>query len=166
MRLTVRREEAKECLLCGESFGSQGELENHVVAAHELRPEDEKIGALGWILAIPLLLWELRWVFVGILIVVFVVLGTLGVFDKETAPESRSCPGYYFARDLKRDGEIDSFRSVEPEEGWLCEYELDDVSARFRTSRDEVLLETEGRRSSSVYEAVTEKARAEGYTAR
>lgn len=70
----------KECLLCGERFASEEEFEAHYSAMHE--PE-ERIGVLGWLIAVPVLLWEARGLLIGLAVVVAIVLGVLGVFDNE-----------------------------------------------------------------------------------
>lgn len=74
-----------------------------------------------------------------ILILLFGVLGPLLYFgvidlggtdapgsDKATVPESRSCPGYRLVRRFKADGVISSYRPVQAEPEWDCEYAVDD----------------------------------------
>lgn len=74
-----------------------------------------------------------------IVILLFGVLGPLLYFgvidlggtdapggDKSTVSESRSCPGYKLIRQFKADGTIDSYRAVQAEPPWDCEYMVND----------------------------------------
>jgi hypothetical protein len=48
---------------------------------------------------------------------------------------------------MKAKAQIGSFKSVEPESGWLCEYSLNGEEAfvRFKRSQSDLELEIEGR---------------------
>jgi hypothetical protein len=74
-----------------------------------------------------------------ILILLFGVLGPLLYFgvidlggtdapgsDKASVPESRSCPGYKLIRRFKADGVISSYRAIQAEAEWDCEYAVND----------------------------------------
>jgi hypothetical protein len=161
-------EDGYECLICGESFQAEDELREHEGKDHHAEPGDDKIGALGCLLAIPVLLWEFKGTLFGLFIVVSVILGVLGVFDKDEAPESRRCLGYSWVRDMESAGQIDEFLAVEPEDGWACEYSLDDEAAslRFRQGQKELEVEIEGRGSSDAYDAAVAEAESRGFSGR
>lgn len=122
-------------------------------------------GVLGWIAIIVGGIWGLRWVIVGLFIAGSVVAGALGAFDKPSAPESKDCPGYQMVRDLKTKGQIDTFRSVQPDQGWQCEYSLDndDASIRFKRQGGQLQMEVDGIVSTGAYKAAQREARARGY---
>jgi hypothetical protein len=92
------------------------------------------------------------------------ILGAFGVFDKEKTPDSKGCPGYHFVRDLKVKGQIHTFAAVKPEDGWLCEYSLDneDAEVRFKRTSGQLELEVVGS-SSPAYYAANREARADGF---
>lgn len=153
-------------MLCGEQFDSKGELYAHHETVHE-DDGDDSISWGGCLLAIPALLvvgW--RWLF-GLFVIVAIVLGILGVFDKtKSKTDTRSCPGYSYVRQMKSEGKIESFDRVEPESGWICEYSLNDEQAfmRFKKVEGELQLEIEG--NGEAYEAANKEAEAKGYTDR
>lgn len=70
--------------------------------------------------------------------------------------------------DLKVKGQINTFQAVKPEDGWSCEYSLDnaDTEIRFRAKRGKVEMEIQGYSTTPAYHAATREARAEGYTVR
>lgn len=155
----------EECLLCGDTFETREELEQHHLESHEIE-EDDDLRWWHWVIAIPLLLFAgWRWL-LGLVFVGAVIAGALGIFDKTPAPEIRKCPGYAFVHRMERAGQIDSFASVKPESGWLCEYTVEDeeTEIRFRRVRGgrELELEFEGRPPS--VEKVERWAVREGYS--
>lgn len=150
------------CNLCGVEVGTPDELEAHISEVHE--PKDDELRWWHWVLATPMLLWAARGYLVGLFIVVAIALGLLGVFDKEKTHDSKSCPGYHFVRNLKAKGQISTFSAVKPEDGWKCEYSLDneDAEVRFKQANGEVQMEVAGR-STPAYSAADREARAEGF---
>lgn len=150
------------CNLCGEEVVGPYDLEVHMWDVHEQADDDLKWW--HWVLAIPVLLWEAKGGLIGLVIVAGIVLAAFGVFDKEKVADSRSCPGYQLVRDLKAKGQINTFAAVKPEDGWNCEYSLDneDAEVRFRGHGEEVEIEVAGR-STPAYFAALREAKAEGF---
>jgi hypothetical protein len=131
--------------------------------------EDEDWGLADWLILPFALLWMYRWRIFGGFIVIGVALAALGVFDKTPVAEPRSCPGYGLVRNLKAKGQIDTFVAVKPEEGWECEYSLDneDALVRFKRTSGKVSSEVESHaRGGSAYPAASREMRAEGYAVR
>lgn len=100
----------------------------------------------------------------GALLIVGLVLGALGVFDKTPTHDSKACPGYHFVRELKTKRQINDFVAVKPAQGWDCEYSLDneDAEVRFKRTNREIEMEVDGF-SSAAYYAANREARAEGF---
>ena len=79
-------------------------------------------------------------VIVTIGVVAAIVAAVVFVGDEEqTVPEDHTSTGYKLVRNLKGAGDIDSFKSIEPEDGWEVEYSLNDGDGhiRFRGSEME-----------------------------
>jgi hypothetical protein len=95
---------------------------------------------------------------VGALIGVGLILG-----QEKSAPESASSPGYQMVRQLKASGDIDSFKAIEPEDGWDTEYSLNDGDGhiRFRGSELEYAVSSY---ENDLKTAIESEARQEGFT--
>lgn len=153
------------CLFCGEEFETPVSLSAHVAEVHGAEQDEDDMTALDWLIAIPVLLiagW--RYLF-GAVVIVALVLGALGVFDKTPAPERKDCLGYGFVHTLHSRGEIAEFESVKPEGGWDCEYTLDDedVEIRFKRGAGQEELEYEGYASSPAYGATESLVEERGF---
>lgn len=155
---------AHQCLLCGEEFAYAAELDAHHETEHP-EPEEELTWG-GCLLAIPaLLIMGWRWV-LGFIVVVGLILGAFGVFDKTKTADFKNCPGYGFVRELRREHRIESFDRVEPDSGFLCEYSLDseDAFVRFKRVGKELDIEVESHAGhSEAYDETLKAAENQGF---
>lgn len=93
---------------------------------------------------------RLRWLLPAIVIAVIAVIAITSGGEGKEVPEDPSSPGYSLVRDLKSRGEIDSFKAVEPDEGWSIQYSVDGGDAILRFRGDE--LEYEVRKAADELE--------------
>jgi hypothetical protein len=94
-------------------------------------------------------------------IAVIAVAGLL--FGNEKAvPETRSSPGYLMVRELQRRGDIDSFKAIEPADGWETEYSLESGAAHLRFRGGEMGFDVD-RSDGDLKRAIEAEARREGF---
>jgi C2H2 type zinc finger protein len=121
-----------------------------------------ELGWWDWIFVGFGFLWvAVKWL-IGIGIVVGIILAATGVFDKKEVPEDPSSPGYSIVHDSSLSDEIDSYKSVEPDEGWDTEYEINDgdVTLRFEGQRMQAEY---SRYAEDVVKAIEGVAQSKGY---
>ncbi len=122
-------EAAHRCPDCGQTFDGASALVDHALdpgAAHLRLPKRPWVGraaaAVGVLIGVS---------FVGLL-----ALAAGGSFDRESAPEQPRSEAHRIAVELEADGSIGEYRSVEPDDGWDAQYELDDddgvIRSRYR----------------------------------
>ena len=125
------------CPDCGRLCGTAAELADHALYVHidtptpaaHIRPQ--RFGGLASKVA------------VGIAILAGVGFWALaflsGGFDSpDTAPLQPGSVVHQVAIELKNSGEVDEYRSVEPEDGWDVEYEFDDGDGYIRVRNEAV----------------------------
>lgn len=143
-------EQTHRCPDCGRDFDDASSLVDHALtahvaadtpAAHLRRPRSVWAGRIGAGVA----------VLVGLAIPILVVLDTVGVFEKDSAPERPGTEAHKMSVELRRAGEIEEYRSVEPDDGWDAEYEFDGedfdgsdgmIRSRWKGDDEEVEYET------------------------
>jgi len=92
-------------------------------------------------------------------------LAAFGVFDKETAALQPASVSHKVAVALETSGAIDSYRSVDPDEGWDAEYELDadDGLIRSRGTGPMTEVEYEAYFNSDLEDAIIAELERRGY---
>jgi hypothetical protein len=81
-------------------------------------------------------------VLVGAAFWALIILGGSGLFDKSSAPERPGSVVHRMVVQMEREGDIDDFRSVEPDEGWDVEYEVDDGAGFIRIRGEGTVTQT------------------------
>jgi hypothetical protein len=152
------------CPDCGLGFGDPSALVDHALtahvaavtpAAHVRRPKSVWTGRITAALA----------GLAGVSLIVLMVLLAAGVFDKEGAPEQPRSEAHRMAVELRETGQIDEYRSVEADDGWDAEYELDgdDGVIRTRGTRDDEEIEYETYLDDDLERAIEKVARRHGF---
>jgi hypothetical protein len=95
---------------------------------------------------------------VGALVALGLLLG-----QEKSAPESAASPGYGMVRELKASGDIDSFKAIEPEDGWDTEYSLNDGDGHIRFRGSEMEYAVSGY-EDDLKNAIESEAHREGFT--
>jgi hypothetical protein len=97
--------------------------------------------------------------------VLAIVLAASGTFDKDTAPPRPNSEAAKMAFSLKESGDINRYRSVDPDKGWDAEYELDGsdgvVRSRLKDGKEEI--EFEAAFDDDLRHAIEKSARRRGY---
>ena len=153
------------CPDCGRLCDSAAELADHALYVHvdaptpaaHIRPQRFSGAAAK--------------VAIGIAVLFGVGFWAVGIFGQEllnadSAPLRPSSVVHDMALDLERSGDVDEFRSIEPEEGWEIEYEFDDgdgyIRIRNEGTRQED-LEYETFLNDEMYEAMQDVLRSHGF---
>lgn len=114
------------CPDCGQTFDGASALVDHALApgaAHLRLPKRPWVGRAA--------------AAVGVLgaasIAVMLALAAGDLFDKESAPEQPRSEAHKIAVELRTEGSVGEYRSVEPDDGWDAEYELGDGDGVIRS---------------------------------
>jgi hypothetical protein len=159
---------AAYCSHCGSALREHdrfcprcGEVANATAMAHtrlrEFRAPDGPLQRLGDF-AVNHAKGLLALVAFGALVGLGLILG-----QEKSAPESSSSPGYQMVRQLKASGDIDSFKAIEPEDGWDTEYSLNDGDGHIRFRGDEMEYAVSGY-EDDLKNAIESEAHREGFT--
>jgi hypothetical protein len=157
-------QQSHRCPDCGLGFDDPSALVDHALtahvaaptpAAHVRRPRSVWTGRIAAALA----------GLTGVSLIVLMALLLAGVFDKASAPEQPRSEAHRMAVELRETGKIDDYRSVEPDDGWDAEYELDgdDGVIRTRDTRDDEELEYEAYLDDDLEAAIEDVARKHGF---